>query len=1081
MSSPDTSVNNDGGDTTKLYDPIARTSKKGELLGTEERLYQTHFNWEEQRRSIFAMVEAANRKLQHFEREVNTGRMVMAPTIDEFFKEAKLQIPAEQLTDPAAKANLTEYRTVKERLSNDKYWKSDKIPEVLKGVAKKFFGVEDTIKESQINTRELSLQPLRHMLHVLNQEINDTTIEGVLAPSNQQLQQLTATFDATEWPKVDEYSERETANFLKRQRDRILGDDPMDLLTSAYAPDDSLATGKKKKKKLTKLTQPADNPRMWENEWWFRSREALEKSMESLVQSEGIPVLQTLRSLSENAVQVTEVLKGQLALINAMDSDLDLHKPSVESLLTFEDSCAKLMNEKIDLKSACHDELRHLRKEILTFDTELKSWDDRFLAFKQESDDKLRLNEENQAKHWQTILETQRKLDELMEERYKEVQKRVEMNDRHLLRHGWTVHTREMSLSHEDAIQATMNCCNTTIDYIQESLSAAQAISNLTVLMHDKKKSKVIVERERCEGEWSRIFHTVMSLWVDIGTKLARQKSRYVEELNNVETHAKNQLTFYKDTSDPHERNTHLAISIIREMRREQVTQIRELYSHASDVLEKLAPKHLHLYMRKQAEQLLTEVEGIVQKAEKADKEATEHQIPPSRAHQKRNAPKSKSSVIAEEGEEEEMEREEAQEKLMLDPIAKDFSPAAQHAAYYPTGARPQRPSSAPGWVSKAAHSPHSPAAKQATVAREDDTARLPANKKMASKWGEDQLARSGLPQLRPSTAPHSRGAMDTPTKRAQGQAGHTAVDGSKSVTSPSPLSSVGSAAALKSTPPRHPSSSASSPATTPPAALGETYIPEIEEAAMPSVYNKLYNPEASTPSSTKKKSRQLASVSSPAHVHNDREDFADPLPLSEESTNAAKPAIPARPHSAAAAAPIPNSGGSSTPPADSAMPSIPPRPASAAASTLRSSLSPALTRPSSAPAPGASAKKRQHHQAGNLTSKYRALYDEFYAPIQPYNHTSLTNYDTESRPQSSILGISKPLVALYFNSPKENDTLDLMSGLDDEPEEGDAEKKKKSAFYKSQPKPALPLEKFNHQGPEPEGEPTDNALFQEV
>jgi len=208
---------------------------------------------------------------------------------------------------------------------------------------------------------------------------------------------------------------------------------------------------------------------------------------------------------------------------------------------------AAMKDAKRRLKQRCEEDLKHLHDAIQKADLEDAEAVKRFMGQKDKSDKFIRENLEKQDEAWRKIQEHERLLQKLGTERFEEVKRRIDENDREEQRKVEYQQFLDVCGQHKKLLELTVYNCDLAIrcisiieELVAEGCSAIKARYDRT--NQDLAELRLAVHREYLEA-FRRLYKTL--------GQLVYKKEKRLEEIDrNIRT-THIQLEFAIETFDP--------------------------------------------------------------------------------------------------------------------------------------------------------------------------------------------------------------------------------------------------------------------------------------------------------------------------------------------------------------------------------------------------------------------------------------------------------------------------------------------------------------------------------------------------
>lgn len=206
-----------------------------------------------------------------------------------------------------------------------------------------------------------------------------------------------------------------------------------------------------------------------------------------------------------------------------------------------------MKDAKRRLKQRCETDLKHIHDAIQKADLEDAEAMKRFAAQKDKSERFLRDNLEKQDECWRKIQDLERQLQKLGTERFEEVKRRIEENDREEKRKVEYQQFLEVVSQHKKLLELTVYNCDLAIrvtglieELVAESCSAIKA-------RFDRTCQELADLRLEVHKEYLEFFRM---LYLTLGNVIYKKEKKLEEMDRNIRT-AHIQLEFCIETFDP--------------------------------------------------------------------------------------------------------------------------------------------------------------------------------------------------------------------------------------------------------------------------------------------------------------------------------------------------------------------------------------------------------------------------------------------------------------------------------------------------------------------------------------------------
>jgi hypothetical protein len=243
---------------------------------------------------------------------------------------------------------------------------------------------------------------------------------------------------------------------------------------------------------------------------------------------------------------------------------------------------SQMKDAKRRLKQRCETDLKHIHDAIQKADLEDAEAMKRFAAQKDKSERFLRDNTEKQDDCWRKIQDLERQLQKLGTERFEEVKRRIEENDREEKRKVEYQQFLEVVSQHKKLLELTVYNCDLAIrvtglieEMVAEACSAIKARYDRTV----QELSDLRLEVHKEHLEYFRMLYLTLG-------NLIYKKEKKLEELDrNIRT-THIQLEFCVETFDPNAKKHSDAkkqLYLVRAQTEEELGMLKEKQAKATE------------------------------------------------------------------------------------------------------------------------------------------------------------------------------------------------------------------------------------------------------------------------------------------------------------------------------------------------------------------------------------------------------------------------------------------------------------------------------------------------------------------
>eukprot|EP00758_Cryptobia_borreli_P010202 Tbor_TRINITY_DN5547_c0_g1::TRINITY_DN5547_c0_g1_i2::g.13458::m.13458 len=252
------------------------------------------------------------------------------------------------------------------------------------------------------------------------------------------------------------------------------------------------------------------------------------------------------------------------------------------------------------LKQRCEEDLKHLHDAIQKADLEDAEAMKRFMGMKDKSERFIRENVEKQDEAWRKIQEQERLLQKLGTERFEEVKKRIEENDREEKRKVEYQQFLDVVGQHKKLLELSVYNCDLAIrsigiieELVSEGCSAIKA-------RHDKTNQELADLRIQVHQEYLEAFRR---LYKTLG-QLVYKKEKRLEDIDRNLRTTHIQLEFAIETLDPNAKkhsDTKKDLYKLRsqveeemEMLKDKMAQALEMFGPTEDALHQAGIEFIH-------------------------------------------------------------------------------------------------------------------------------------------------------------------------------------------------------------------------------------------------------------------------------------------------------------------------------------------------------------------------------------------------------------------------------------------------------------------------------------------------------
>eukprot|EP01012_Entosiphon_sulcatum_P031183 TRINITY_DN3898_c0_g1_i1.p1 TRINITY_DN3898_c0_g1~~TRINITY_DN3898_c0_g1_i1.p1 ORF type:complete len:843 (-),score=121.85 TRINITY_DN3898_c0_g1_i1:23-2551(-) len=549
-----------------------RGQKKVELQLTEHRITSLHTTqWGDVEKALLNNHSASRQLLITVENSEDDIVLNTRPwDAERFGKVTQQSVPLSELVPRGLQAHLQAFDQLREAVDEVFHYpfSEDLALHIQESLEKTgFFSAREWLERSSFDCSLLAHRPLHTLFDQLIEVVQLPYAPTNLHEQSKEFEKVKNLFVEENRLRIGEMSDREIANLIRRERDKLLHP----LLGSKDEQDQET----------------------WGDEWYFAKRDDIDKSMEGVVEGEGDRQFDQLVQLAGRLENMAEIAKDKL------DAATRIHSACIglASLPVAADECVEVC-EKLDshfevLRSRCNTDLVFLHKNAQKLEKDFKSAEEHYLRNQRLSNERISSNETKQAECWQQVYALEEELQRLGQERHAEVQLRLSENDNWV---GTCVEYRqfvELVGNHETLLQSTLENCDTAQRYIHMIADMGRRIYEIEAKIHSDRVFVASSGIRAATEEWEVSFMTLVDLWLDAGTKLFQHKHRYLIELEKTAGQAQAQMDFCRDTHDPNERKHYTALMVLRGLRQDAVKSLEQLHTHMHRSLQQHAPAQL--------------------------------------------------------------------------------------------------------------------------------------------------------------------------------------------------------------------------------------------------------------------------------------------------------------------------------------------------------------------------------------------------------------------------------------------------------------------------------------------------------
>eukprot|EP00996_Jenningsia_fusiforme_P005870 NODE_695_length_1973_cov_187.191788_g643_i0.p1 GENE.NODE_695_length_1973_cov_187.191788_g643_i0~~NODE_695_length_1973_cov_187.191788_g643_i0.p1 ORF type:complete len:611 (-),score=201.43 NODE_695_length_1973_cov_187.191788_g643_i0:140-1897(-) len=280
--------------------------------------------------------------------------------------------------------------------------------------------------------------------------------------------------------------------------------------------------------------------------------------------------------------RLVEFIHEKYRIISKVEDENAPFKKIYETQKKANQETSQMKDAKRRLKQRCETDLKHIHDAIQKADLEDAEAMKRFASQKDKSERFLKDNLEKQDECWRKIQDLERQLQKLGTERFEEVKRRIEENDREEKRKVEYQQFLEVVSQHKKLLELTVYNCDLAIrvtglveEMVAEACSAIKA-------RFDRTNQELADLRLEVHKEYLEYFRM---LYLTLGN-LIYKKEKKLEELDrNIRT-THIQLEFCIETFDPNAKKHSDAkkqLYMVRAQTEEELSMLKEKQSKAQE------------------------------------------------------------------------------------------------------------------------------------------------------------------------------------------------------------------------------------------------------------------------------------------------------------------------------------------------------------------------------------------------------------------------------------------------------------------------------------------------------------------
>jgi hypothetical protein len=298
--------------------------------------------------------------------------------------------------------------------------------------------------------------------------------------------------------------------------------------------------------------------------------------------------------------RLIDLIKDKFRLIGKCEDENAPFKKIYEVQKQANQETSQMKDAKRRLKQRCETDLKHIHDAIQRADLEDAEAMKRFMGQKDKSEKFIRENIEKQDECWRKIQEQERMLQKLGTERFEEVKKRIEENDREEKRKVEYQQFLDVVGQHKKLLELSVYNCDLAIrsigiieELVSEGCTAIKA-------RYDKTNQELADLRLQVHQEYLEAFRR---LYKTLG-QLVYKKEKRLEDIDRNLRTTHIQLEFAIETLDPNAKkhsDTKKELYKLRsqieeelEMLKDKMAQALEMFGPTEDALHQAGIEFVH-------------------------------------------------------------------------------------------------------------------------------------------------------------------------------------------------------------------------------------------------------------------------------------------------------------------------------------------------------------------------------------------------------------------------------------------------------------------------------------------------------
>ena len=298
--------------------------------------------------------------------------------------------------------------------------------------------------------------------------------------------------------------------------------------------------------------------------------------------------------------RLVELVRDKFRIIGQTDDENKMFAKVHEVQKKAFQETSAMKDSKRRLKQRCEQDLKHLHDAIQKADLEDAEAMKRFAAQKDKSEKYMRENLEKQDESWRKIQEQERLLQKLGTERFEEVKRRIEENDREEKRKVEYQQFLDVISQHKKLLELTVYNCDLAVRCIGIIEELVAEGCNAIKARYDKTNQELAELRLEVHKEYLEAFRR---LYKTLGQLVYKKEKRLEDIDRNIRT-THIQLEFSVETFDPNAKKhsdnkkelykLRAQVEEELEMLKDKMAQALELFGPTEDALMQAGYEFVH-------------------------------------------------------------------------------------------------------------------------------------------------------------------------------------------------------------------------------------------------------------------------------------------------------------------------------------------------------------------------------------------------------------------------------------------------------------------------------------------------------